>query len=187
MEELLQTSLYLFSALLQADAALLGFGTIFVVFRIQSLESKFQLILQSYNTHPFGGVNTNVRKVLLGNASDVASVLHREEDYNLANYSQLVCIPEIVNQIKASIKKPILIIGTHAIFSSILLFISYKTYVNEKFQFSLMVIAVLWFSYNIYSAITVAIRMLSSDDNYKIEGLRPDISEELDKLDKDKS
>lgn len=182
MEELLQTSLYLFSALLQADAAILGFGTIFLVFRIQSLESKYQLILQSYNTHPYGGVNTNVRKLLLGKASDIAGILHVEKDYNLANYTQIVCIPEVINSIKTSIRKPLIVIGFHTVYSSILLFGSHIVYTDEKLQTSTMVIGLLWFAYNIFLAITIAIKMLTTEDEYEVEIFRPDISEELRNL-----
>ena len=180
-DNLFQTSLYLFSALLQADAAILGFGTIFVVFRMQSLESKRHSILQSYNMGS-RGVNTTVRILLRSDAYAIARLLNDSDDYQGENYTNIICIPKVIERIRNFVKKPIIVIGVHAVFSSILLFVSYYTFCDSKLQISLILIGLLWFAYNIFVAVRLAITMLTFDEDYNIQELLPNVYSELDKL-----
>jgi hypothetical protein len=172
---LFQTSLYLFSSLLQADAAILGFGAIFVIYKIQSLENIRQNIIQTYQTKGPGYTGI-VNTLILGESKAIAAILENEKDMlNFRNFKYIVCIPAKSIEIGKSIRRPIIIIGSHTILCGVLLFLSQYFFPCIVLQNSVLVITLLWFAIGVISAYRLAINSLIKLENYIISKLRTDI------------
>jgi len=81
---------YLFSSILQADAAMIGIGIIFVIFRLQDLQSRSQAALQLLQTQDhFSSFTSGLVRTILENKSieSVGSALKEYQKYPY--YSQL--------------------------------------------------------------------------------------------------
>ncbi len=181
--DLFQTSLYFFSALLQADAAILGFGTIFIIFKLQALDSLKQNIIQAYYTKGSGHIS-NVNSLLFSKKpEEIAKVISGAAEYDKRNYIHIVCIPKRAEQISNSIKLPIWIIGTHAVFCSILLSLSFKNIENVIFEQVLLLICLIWFAASVFLAGRLAIKILTKKEKYDLKELLVDVYKELYKDD----
>jgi hypothetical protein len=178
---LLQTSLYLFSALMQADAALLGFGAVFVIYKLQALETIRQSIVQTYYTK--GNTHTaNMNTLLLG--SDVKEIAHtllgiKPSEHDFQNYCYVILIPAQSDLIKNSVKLPIWTLASHAVFSTVALVLSQWFYTFLFFQITIIGIAVIGFLYSLFLASRLSISLLTKREDYKLEQLRPDIDEAM--------
>jgi len=181
IENLFQTSLYFFSALLQADAAILGFGTIFIIFKLQALDSLKQNIIQAYYTKGSGHIG-NVNNLLFSKEpKEIAKVLSGAAEYDRENYNHIVCIPKRAEQISKSIKLPIWVIGTHAVFCSIFLLLSFKNYENIILQQVLLLICLIWFTISVFLAGRLAIKILTKKEKYELKELLPEVYNEINK------
>jgi hypothetical protein len=174
---LFQTSLYFFSSLLQADAAILGFGTIFIIFKLQSLDSIKQGIIQAYYTKG-GGHTGAINSLLLSDKpNEIANTLFsmKSDAYNYKNYLYIVLIPTRSALISTSIKWPVKVIGLHTIICALLLGINlfFRQYVVV--EFIILAFTFIWFAYGVYLAASLAISLLTKNDDYRLEELRPDI------------
>jgi len=181
IQDLFQTSLYFFSALLQADAAILGFGTIFVIFKLQSLDSLRQSLLQAYYTKGPGHTGKVNILLLSKKPEEIANILSEPSGYDFENYCRIVCIPKIISKISSSVKLPIWIIGTHTVFCAILLFASHLIYHQENIQIVIVVICLLWFATGVFLAGHLAITTLLKKEKYDLEELFPEVAEKIKK------
>jgi hypothetical protein len=93
------TALYLFSSLLQADAALLAFGAVFVIYRLQSIENSQSLAHQ----------NLHMKQVV----------------YTMAEVQNMRIVIEAGDRyaktIRSSLKPALLILAIHACLSAVCL------------------------------------------------------------------
>ena len=175
--DLFQTSLYFFSALLQADAAILGFGTIFIIFKLQSLDSLKQKIIQMYYTKGPGHIG-NINMLLFSkNSKDIAEVLSNtiNDKYDFENYSHIVCLPEKIKKISNSIKFPICLIGSHAVICAVFLVISQFLYTIVIIQILLLTIVLIWFGFGIFITSKLAISLLTKSDDINLGNLLPEV------------
>jgi len=166
-----------FSSLLQADAAILGFGAIFIIYKIQFIENIRQNIIQSYYTRGRGYTNTIIT-LLLDNPEAVAAVLEKPRDErDFENLKYIVCIPAKANEIGRSIRLPIALIGGHTVFCGILLYFSQFLSEYVSIQNALLIVTLLWFALGVFLASRLAIDLLTRRDEYSLKLLRPDIFE----------
>ncbi len=173
--ELFQTSLYFFSSLLQADAAILGLGTIFIIFKLQSLDTLKQNIIQAYYIKGPGHIG-NINGLLFSKTVDeIVTYLKKASGYDLENYKHIICIPKRAEQIGSKIKLPIWIIGSHTIYCAILLLVSHKIYNIPNLQWILLGICLVWFAIGIFLAGHLAINILTKKEDFKLDKLLPDV------------
>ena len=176
--ELFQTCLYFLSAFVQADAALIGFGAIFVIYKLQSLDSLRQSLVQSYYTK--GNVHTgNMNTLLLStNSADLAKVLlgikPNEQDFR--NYVHVILIPIYSQRLRASVKLPMIAVALHIVASSVLLLTVQHFYATTCLTTWLMWLDLAWFAWIIFLASRLALKMLTSSDNYDLEAMLPDVN-----------
>jgi hypothetical protein len=178
LSNLFQTSLYFYSSLLQADAAILAFGTVCVVFKLQSLDFIKQSIVQAY--HSLGRSAANTINIMLfpTDPKNIASALAQKKigsEYHYKNYLLVLLIPAKSLEISASIKWPLKVIGLHTILSSLLLAVNQFIYKSVFIEFVLLSLTFVWFCYGIYLAASLAISLLTKTDDYQLEKLRPDV------------
>jgi hypothetical protein len=180
---LFQTSLYFYSSLIQADAAILGFGAIFLIFKLQALDNLKQNIIQSYNAR--GGEHIkNVNSLLFPDPQEVARILlfMDPEGKDYANYLHVLLIPKNINEINNLIKGPVILIGSHIILCSILLLTSQITYNNIILQLSTIALSLLGFGILIFRSSRIAINLPSRKVNLDLESQSPIIFEAIKRM-----
>ena len=79
MNDTFTTGLYIFSSLLQADAAILGLGAVFIVYRLQSLYSQQQSYVDILQKSTIGGVPQASQIMLEGDPQRIAVELKKFE------------------------------------------------------------------------------------------------------------
>lgn len=182
MSDLFQTSLYFFSSLLQADAALLAFGAVFIIYKLQSLDTVRQSILQTYYTKGNTYTNHMNTLVLSKNPKEIAATLlgvtGNKHDYQ--NYLYVVLIPAKAEEIRKSVKLPVSVIATHAVFCAGLLATAQYSYTFCALQISLILTTLLWFGWLIFLASRLAISLLTAPDKYNISQLMPEVHKIMD-------
>ena len=176
---LFQTGLYFFSSLLQADAAILGFGTIFIIFKLQSLNSLKQNIIQAYYTKGPDHIGIINKLLFLKNSKKIAHILSNATESDRENYKHILCIPKRAEQVSKSIKLPIIIIGSHASLSAIFLLINDVLYRIIFLYIGILIICIIWFVTGIFLAGKLAIKTLTKTEEFKLEELLPEVYEEL--------
>ena len=179
--DLFQTSLYFFSSLLQADAALLGFGTVFIIYKLQSLENIRQSIIQTYYSKGSTYTDHMNSLILSKNPIDIAKTLvgMKASEYHYRNYEYVVLIPAKSEEIKNSIKVPVVVIALHAVFCAIFLFIAQFVYKSFEWQLILLFITLLWFAWLVFLASRLAISLLTGTDTYEISQLLPEVDKAM--------
>jgi hypothetical protein len=130
-DHLFSTALYLFSSLLQADAAILGFGAIFVIYKLQALDNQLALTMDGFDAltpgHPGG--RAIAEGVLRSGKEDLArNIRNRLKDpmkkSSVAYIEAIRAIPKRKDKVKDMIKLPIGVIGSHACISTISLLLT---------------------------------------------------------------
>jgi hypothetical protein len=136
------SSLYLFSSLLQADAAIIGLGAIFIIYKLQSMDSNFQNALRLCMAAGYGEIGDLAKFIVITeDANKKRELLKRAEGQ--MHYDQLkllITIPERKISIKHSAKWPLIFLAIHISATTILLalipkFISSFTQCEFSFVF----------------------------------------------------
>jgi len=79
MNDTFTTGLYVFSSLLQADAAILGLGAVFIVYRLQSLYSQQSAYVDILQKSTIPGVPQACQTMLEGDPQKIATELKKFE------------------------------------------------------------------------------------------------------------
>jgi hypothetical protein len=119
------TALYVASSLLQADAAILGFGAVFIIYKLQSLDSTYQDAFRTCLSASSAQV-AEIAKLIV-----VAPDLERKNklleslvgNHYYPHLSRLVSIPLRQEEVKTSIKWPIIAVSLHISLSAIILWL----------------------------------------------------------------
>ena len=172
MNETFTTALYLFSSLLQADAAILGFGAIFVVYKLQALEARINLLVEVH--HSRGGPHARLVNELVCAQSDeekakglrAFSLTSRE----YKNMEELVTIPLWRDQIKSKVWIPLAIIGSHSIASTILLSLAPLLSRPEVLRYFpwIAALTIVWFSVGVGISCWSALKVLAKTDELSL-------------------
>jgi hypothetical protein len=85
MDNTFTTGLYIFSSFIQADAAILGLGAVFVIYRLQSLYSQEQLHIYILDTSQIDTVKEAIKTVIKGDPQRIDEKL-REFESNHPSY-----------------------------------------------------------------------------------------------------
>jgi len=175
MTETFTTALYLFSSLLQADAAILGFGAIFVVYKLQALEGRVGLLVEIY--HSKGTSYTSlVNDLVCASADEEKAKVLRAFSSGSREYKmmeELVTVPLRIVQVKSGVWIPLLAVGLHAIVSTILLSIvpALTTADAIPYYHWVVVIIIVWFSLGVAVSGWTALNLLAKRDELSLERL----------------
>ena len=184
MNDLFQTSLYFFSSLLQADAALLAFGIILVIYKLQSLDTVRQSILQSYYTRGQDYTRHMNTLVLSKDPKEIASTLIGMfgSTHEYQNYLYVVLIPAKAIEIKRSAKYPIIVIASHSILCATLLFLTQYLFDNHWIHVALLWVTLIAFGWLVFLTSRFAISLLTGIDQYEISDLLPTVHKIMQEL-----
>jgi hypothetical protein len=185
-EHIFQSSLYLYSSLIQADAAILGFGAVFVIYKLQLLETRRQGIIQSYQSlHPSG---MELLDYLLVGGDDVGLIAEKMHDLRTSHASDyknmmyIICIPITQTKISVKAKLPVLIIALQAVISSLMLWLTQFIYYTNWIHHFIVILNLLWFALGIILASKLAIFLLTGEESLSLEDCRPDILKMLNEI-----
>jgi hypothetical protein len=114
-------ALYLFSSFLQADAAILGFGIVFVVYRLQHLYNVYQPYVTILLGSDLEGVPQACRKLLKG-ATEAEKkeilVKYKGSRFEPA-FEFLIDSQYLLSSIKLTFVPPLIVVAIHGIISGI--------------------------------------------------------------------
>lgn len=121
---------YLFSSLLQADAAIIGLSAIFVIYKLQSLETQFQnayAILSNAQPRPGFDYSGFADDLLL--AQDIRMQVGIFSTYNAQiayrkQFELIIMIPELTKEIRTLVRLPLFLMGIHMASCAFLLWIT---------------------------------------------------------------
>ncbi|MDP2984079.1 MAG: hypothetical protein Q8O92_12210 [Candidatus Latescibacter sp.] len=151
------SSLYFFSALLQSNAAIISLVGIFVIFKIQSLQSKVEMIrnflISNPNKYPHPKYVIEFDNLILEDKSKkIDNNTYIEQEHKLY-FNKWVEILKKIEEIKNKIKKPtILIVSSLIAFVFCLMFASSIHKLGVVFE---LVILSLSTGYEIYIVVVV--------------------------------
>lgn len=133
MSEYHTTALYLFSALLQADAAIIGLGAIFVIYRLQALENRLTAACSICQNCPNNSVRIAAAEIesakTLEDKREILDDLKRsgevalEESAYFIQLEILIETPEGRKRIKNRLGLPVFLNGIHISLCAILLWL----------------------------------------------------------------
>jgi len=174
MDASLTTALYLFSALLQADAALLGLGALFVTYKLQALESQFAFTMQEFKAHGAGYIGTATSLWLAKGDEQKAEILKKNLSSTLISPLEFVAsLSEARASIKAAIKAPIIIIASHLCLSSVLLWLVPELQRQAYILSTASWICIAWFVTGVVSSAWVAWRLVVKEKELLLEEVNP--------------
>lgn len=175
MEEHVYNSLlYLLSALLQADAAILSLGSIFFIYKIQSLDSHFQMLAMQLAIRD--------RAVSYVSSAEILFLANKKEPdrrKELATmylklpkeYRALVTIPIVTKSLRTTITLPVWTIGLHTIASAIVLFCAPALSSFPTFFVWLSALVVFWFAWCIYLVGRTALELTTKESELELENV----------------
>ena len=126
MNDTFTTALYLFSSLLQADATIIGFGAIFVIYKLQALDSSYQNALTLCQSAGQGDVGDIAKLIVITDDPNKKETLLQRHEGQLY-YSQLrllITIPLQKNKVKRIVKWPLFFTVIHISLSVICLWLT---------------------------------------------------------------
>jgi hypothetical protein len=180
----LQTTLfYLFSSLIQADAALLGFGAFFVVYKIQSLEGRIPQAMQLAELRKNSEDQTIAYMMGSGRLSNKATYIARYPigDFIRKQMEMIEAIPKRVQEVKRLLKAPVVVIAVHTVFCAVGLWLSAFISTFAVLGHVLMFMTILWFAVGIAMASRLALNLTVKDDELSLERLDPELFSEIRK------
>lgn len=174
MDNTLTTALYLFSALLQADAALIGLGAIFVIYKLQAEENRYFLIIQEVKSRGPGYISIATNLMSAKTDSEKADLLKLAGKFGMAKELEFVAAhPYVIRKIKSSIKAPLITISLHLVASSITLWLI-PAFANKLNWLNYVAwLNVAWFALGIFLAACVAWQLVVQ--NLTLKEVNPDL------------
>jgi hypothetical protein len=122
MDNTFTTGLYIFSSLIQADAAILGLGAVFVIYRLQSLYSQEQSHVDILHQYPVQRVQRAVQIVMEGDQQKIDEELKMfERQYPGYLFRSLKFLSENPSHIAAARKgfiPSLLLVAVHCFLSA---------------------------------------------------------------------
>jgi hypothetical protein len=175
--ESLQTMLfYLFSSLAQADAALLGFGAFFVVYKIQSLEGRIPQAMQLTELRKNSEAQTLAYTMGASPSGKATRMSQLPTGHPLREQMEIVeAIPKRVREVRLLLKAPIVIIGTHAVVCAVGLWFSPIISGLATLSHILAGMGILWFAVGLWKACILALNLTVKEDELSLERLDPEL------------
>jgi len=187
-DPLFTIGLYLFSSLLQADAAILGFGAIFIIYKLQALDNRFD---SSMNFCRTSGYSASVDKLLTANdntdyATILSDVKNATPSVRLLGknvrpfFEEIYTIPVVQDRVKSQIRPPLIVISIHTCVCALLLLLLPAFLVSNSviaiYSFWVLgSVIFLGFSWGILLAARVAWVLVSARDELSLEKVDPEL------------
>jgi hypothetical protein len=156
-------ALYLFSALLQADAAILGLGIVFIIFRLQHIYNVYQPYVTRLLSSDDQSVPLDCNKITKGvttqEADEILARYKVHKDRHLfPAFEFIIEYQPRINNIKRTFIPPMITVAAHCLLSSISLwYMSFlPTICSEAFVHWWGGLVVLGFSFSLLEVITGA-------------------------------
>ena len=166
--DIITTTLYLLSALIQADATILGFGAIFVIYKLQALDTLLQQTLTLCEMTDKEGIASTLLVHTDKKALAMTLRLHKGT-LLLPHLEKIVTIPKRQRQIKQLIKLPSGLLAFHASLSAILLWQTPS--INWQLPFSLFYPygAIILFVIALVLSVRVSWQLVSKEDELSLK------------------
>ena len=178
MEEHVYNSLlYLLSALLQADAAILSLGSIFFIFRMQSLDSLYQFLVSRYQGYqPYAEPSRILMNIEL---NDEAAKEELKEQWKLlpAEFKGILTIPLRKNLLRDRVTLPVWTLSLHTITCAVTLFCAAALSTSPTFFIWFACVIVIWFSFCIYLVGRIVLDSMTQRDVMELKKLNEKLSE----------
>lgn len=164
-EHLFTTSLYTFSALVQADAAILSLGAIFIIFRLQSMEGSYQNALLSLSSDSFtSNLARHANRIAVTRSDpERAAILLGFQGSFYVSFLEIVAYTEHwKRKLIAQSTLPFLLLATHCAISAILFLRApmFATANADEFRV-LMIVDVSTFAALIFFIVSRAYRLVT--------------------------
>jgi hypothetical protein len=190
-DPIFNTLLYLYSSMIQADAALLGFGAIFIIFKIQSLYNRYEhtfALTQTWKSLQSVSKKFHldwVASEIITNKTDTGRVALllpiKYETLKIKYIESLITIPENIREIKKIIWSPVLTIGFHCVLSAICLWLTPQigNICNTGLFNPINIVMVLIFMLGVYLSVKVAINLVIKDEELSLQKYFPEIHRQV--------
>lgn len=174
MNETLTTALYLFSSLLQADAAILGLGAIFIIYKMQSLDSRLNLAL----TMVGGMQNTKGSQAFLlmqascdkARAPLLRSVVSSEK---FSEFEVIVTVPARLAQIRKKLILPLVVVALHCSACSVLLWHSHRMDFSQPWIWWVVDATLVSFGFGLFLDARLAWLLAVKYDSLTLKAVKP--------------
>jgi len=168
------TLLYLFSSLIQADAAILSFGAFFVVYKIQSLEARIPQAMQLLELRKTLD-NAKVALMMGASLSEKAKFIagYPRGQIMRQQMELIEAIPKRVQEVKLLLKEPIIIIAVHAVFCTVGLWLNQFISESPTWAHIFICFTILWFAVGMWKASSLALNLTVKEDELSLERLDP--------------
>jgi hypothetical protein len=175
--------------MLQADAALLGFGAIFIIYKIQSLYNRYEhtfALTQTWRepTSPPDFYNKAAVDIITNHTIDgrVKILLKTKYDTVKVKYIELlITIPKKIDEIKTMIKLPIFTIGSHCVLSAICLW--FTPIMTNSWKMNLFNpingLMITLFIIGVGASVRVALNLIIKDEELSLEKYFPEIYKQV--------
>jgi hypothetical protein len=124
-------ALYLFSSLLQADAAILGLGIVFVVYRLQHLYGVYQPYVTLLLGCDLPGAPQDCRKIIKGaNVQEVDQILAKYKEHRFSPAFEFIAESRrSLQEIKRRFVPPLIVVALHCLISAVSLW--YMSFISR--------------------------------------------------------
>jgi hypothetical protein len=170
-ENIFTTALYLFSSLLQADAAILGIGVVFIIYKLQDLNNRIQFATEVCRINEFN-LGQDAAYLMMKEKTDEEKghILTKRKTSSIYPYLEsLITIQGRIEEIKRKIKLPLLWIGIHCFLSSIFLWGLQNTYFYSSYFFWIIYFVILTFGVGIGLTVWIAWEIITRKDELNLE------------------
>jgi hypothetical protein len=126
-------ALYLFSSFLQADAAILGLGIVFIVYRLQHLYNVYQPYVTLLLGCDLSGVPQECRKLLKGaTEEEEKDILKRYKGHRFEPaFEFIIESQDLLRDIKRTFIPPLIVVAVHSIISGFSLW--YLSFISQNY------------------------------------------------------
>jgi hypothetical protein len=164
------TGLYLYSALLQANAAILALIGVYIIFKIQSLKSEIEIV-KNYIVHNTNGATAPKKyyfKFDLGNLNDKKKLWDEIKRQNLdkkdpySKFGQWYHIESNIEFISGSVKFPSIVLAISILLNAILIIFAYSIHNQHPLrEFYVFGISIIFQAYILYLVVKVIFNSMS--------------------------
>ncbi len=163
MSNVFASSLYLFSALLQADATILGFGAIFIIYKLQTIDSRYQNAL-SICTEYSSGIAAKAIELAINADQQAQSEFLKAFEISMQRQFELILkTPRLKKEIRHKVKLPLMVSSAHLCICTVSLLIMAKRrfWLDDSAIFVITIVVATLFILQVVYIATVANNIVS--------------------------
>jgi len=163
MSETTTTALYLFSSLLQADATILGFGAIFIIYKLEQIEKESEVAISQISLHGPGYMNLLTKVLNAASAEAAEEILKAHSAGTLDKLFRSVVASKRRPALVKSVLWPLLIIALHISCCAVFLWFTPQILFNEYYGKSIVSFIIVFFIIGVFWSVRFAWMLLRVD------------------------